>query len=219
MTAFSRRRQAGFTLIELLIASTAGLILMFVVTGIAMDAFRMAMLLHTRITLNREARILHQILTFGGVQAGINTTPAVQDYTFGLHGRRAASAAGTGWAPPTELMAKTSADVRLYRLALTPSDAAPAPAPTGSVLGPEITSFEVTCTALDEPVLGCAADASVTMFGRLRSDPTPVPNGRLREIPIRLFDPYIFANRFGSLEDSTITFWTAFTLLVDEHPS
>jgi prepilin-type N-terminal cleavage/methylation domain-containing protein len=219
MTAEHRDPQAGFTLIELLIASVAGLILLFVVAGISMDAFRMAMLLNTRVTLNQDARVLFEILAFGGVQSGVNTTPAVQNYTFGLHGRRSSGAAGTGWAPPSDLMAKTVTATRLYRLALSPTDAVPDPAPTGSLLGPEITSFDIRCTGLNNPVVGCITSATVTMFGRLRSDTALVADGRLRELAIRLFDPYIFGNKFGSLEDSTVTFWTAFALLVDEHPT
>ena len=75
----SRARQDGFTLIELLIASTAGLILLLVVTGTIMDAFRMANLLKARVALNQEARIAVELLSFGGVQTGINNAPATQD--------------------------------------------------------------------------------------------------------------------------------------------
>jgi prepilin-type N-terminal cleavage/methylation domain-containing protein len=214
----SRARQDGFTLIELLIASTAGLILLFVVTGTIMDAFRMANLLKARVALNQEARIAVELLAFGGVQTGINNAPATQDYTFGLTGRRSAGAGGTGWAPPTDLMAKASG-VRLFRLALSVTDAVPDPAPTGSLLSAPIPTFSIACSGVDDPVAGCATSTTVTMSGRLRSDPLITADGRLREVTLRLLDPYVLGNRFGSIDDATITYWTVFSLDVDEHPT
>lgn len=217
----TRRRgggQDGFTLIELLIASTAGLILLFVVTGTIMDAFRMANLLKARVALNQEARIAVELLSFGGVQTGINNAPATQDYTFGLTGRRDVGAAGTGWAAPADLMAKTSG-LRLYRLALSATDAIPNPAPAGSLLGPPIPAFAIACSGTNDPVAGCAANATVTMSGRLRGDPLITADGRLREVTLRLLDPYVLGNRFGSIDDAVITFWTVFSLDVDEHPT
>lgn len=211
--------EAGFTLIELLIASTAGLILLFVVTGTAMDAFRMASLLKARVALNQEARVAFELLSFGGVQSGINNVPAIQDYTFGLLGRRSAGAAGTGWAPPTDLMAKTGAAARLYRLALSANDGPPSPAPAGSLLGPLIPSFDIACADTNDPVTGCAASNTVTLIGRLRDDPALIANGRLREITLRFIDPYVLGNRFGAIDDAVITFWTVLSLNVDEHPT
>jgi prepilin-type N-terminal cleavage/methylation domain-containing protein len=211
--------EAGFTLIELLIASTAGLILLFVVTGTVMDAFRMANLLKARVALNQEARVAFELLTFGGVQSGINNAPATQDYTFGFLGRRSAGAAGTGWAPPTDLMAKSGAAVRLYQLALSTNDTAPSPAPAGSLLGPLIPSFDIACAGASDPVAGCAASATITMLGRLRDDPAIISDGRLREITLRLIDPYVLGNRFGAIDDAVITFWTVLPLNVDEHPT
>jgi prepilin-type N-terminal cleavage/methylation domain-containing protein len=218
MTRGREKRQDGFTLIELLMASTAGLILLFVVTGTIMDAFRMANLLKARVALNQEARIAVELLSFGGVQVGINNVTASQDYTFGLTGRRSAGAGGTGWAPPTDLMAKTSS-VRLYRLALSATDAVPDPAPAGSLLGPPIPDFTITCSGINDPVTGCATSSTVTMSGRLRGDPTITADGRLREVTLRLLDPYVLGNRFGSIDDAVITFWTVFSLDVDEHPT
>lgn len=218
MTRRGDATQAGFTLIELLIASTAGLILLFVVTGTIMDAFRMANLLKARVALNQEARIAFEILSHGGVQTGLNNVPATQDYTFGLAGRRSAGAAGTGWAPPTDLMAKNGG-TRLYRLALSASDAAPDPAPAGSLTGPLIPTFTLACSGLNDPVIGCATSATVTMSGRLRADPVITTDGRLREITLRFLDPYVLGNRFGALDDAVITYWMAFSLDVDEHPT
>ena len=218
MTRRDKAARAGFTLIELLIASTAGLILLFVVTGTIMDAFRMANLLKARVALNQEARIAFEMLSHGGVQSGLNNVPATQDYVFGLAGRRSAGAAGSGWAPPTDLMAKTGG-TRLYQLALSPSDATPDPAPTGSLTGPSIPSFTLACSGLNDPVVGCATSTTVTMAGRLRNDPAIIADGRLREITLRLLDPYILGNRFGAIDDAVITYWMAFSLDVDEHPT
>lgn len=211
--------EAGFTLIELLIASTAGLILLFLVAGTAMDAFRMANLLKARVALNQEARVAFELLSFGGVQSGINTAPATQDYTFGLLGRRSAGAAGTGWAPPADLMAKNGSAIRLYQLALAPDDSAPDPVPAGSLVGPLIPSFDVVCAGVNDPVTGCVGSATITMSGRLRGDPAITADGRLREITLRLLDPYILGNRFGAIDDAVITFWSVLSLNVDEHPT
>ena len=219
MTRNPGHGEAGFTLIELLIASTAGLILLFVVAGMAMDAFRMANLLKARVALNQEARVAFELLSFGGGQTGLNNAPATQNYTFGLLGRRSAGAAGTGWAAPADLMAKNGTGTRLYQLALSANDGAPDPAPAGSLVGPLIPSFEINCTGVSDPVAGCAASTTVTMIGRVRSDPTIIADGRLREITVRFLDPYILGNRFGALGDAIITFWTVLPLNIDEHPT
>ena len=213
------REERGFTLIELLVASTVGLLLVLIVTGILMDAFRFATLLSARVSLNQEGRVAADMLGLGGPQAGINNTPAIQDFTFGLMGRQSTGAGGTGWAPPSGLMALNGTSTPLYRLVLPPDDSAPDPSPTGSLFGPSRPTFTIDCDGADDPVGGCTSAATATLSGRLRSSPGIVSTGRVREITLRFIEPYVLSNRFGSLDDSTITFWTGVLLLVDDHPT
>jgi Tfp pilus assembly protein PilW len=211
--------QAGFTVIELLVASTLGLGLMVVVSSIFFDAVRIADGLRSQLALNRDARVMFEILAYGAVQSGFNNTPATQDYVFGLRWRRSSGASGTGWGAPSSLIETTGGGTqREYRLALSPTDAAPDGPPAGTLRSQEIPGFDVTCTGVDTPVQGCSSGSTKRMKGYLQRDPGLTSTGRLREVTLNLLDPYGISIKSATQLDISAIYWTVFTLNVDQNP-
>lgn len=224
------RRQGGFTLIELMVASMTGLILMVALGGILSDTVRTAESLTSRIAVNRHAREIFDLLSFGSYHPNIDTKSAGNggvldfDHVFGLRSRNSGSpGATTVWGYPSAFMVRdVDQTTRRYRFALPHNGPPPDGPPTEAVLAESIQDVSVTCTDLDLPLRGCWPGSTFTgVRGFLAYDPhAQLPAGPLGvgEIAFRLAD----TRRLGAVRsfrtDATEVYWTAFTALQQQAP-
>lgn len=231
MTA-RRDGQQGFTLIELMIAGTISLILMAAIGGVLSDSLRTAAALNSQVAINRHAREIFEILSFGGSNPNANATVTATirlpfTYVFGLRGRNPNG--GTDlWKMPTVTSSQSpylgrSADgaTRLYRFGLGRDGTVPLGNPVEAQLAEQIQDMTVACSGTNFPVQGCAVAASVTMQGFLRSEPTLYTSsgrGGVAAITFQLLDPRVLGSPSAFNADHTVTFWSAFTGLQEMAP-
>lgn len=231
MTA--RRRQQGFTLIELMVAGTISLILMVAIGGVLSDSLRTAAALNSQVAINRHAREIFEILSFGGSNPNANATVTATvklpfKYVFGLRGRDPRLTATDAWKMPAAASSQSpylarSSDgaTRLYRFGLGRDGSVPWGNPTDALLAEQIQEMTVTCTEANQPVQGCAVATSVTMQGFLRSEPTlsvQAARGGVTALAFQLIDPRVQGSPSAFNADHTVTFWSAFTGLQEKAP-
>lgn len=224
------RRQGGFTLIELMVASMTGLILMVALGGILSDTVRTAESLTSRIAVNRHAREIFDLLSFGsyhtnpsGATIGNSGVPEF-DYVFGLRSRYGAQPGGSAsWSYPKGFMVRdVDQTTRRYRFALPRDGELPDGPPAEAVLTESIQDVSVVCTDTNLPLEGCSAGNTFTgVRGFLAFDPKiQPPSGPVEvgEIAFRLAD----TRRLGAVRsfrtDATEVYWTAFTALQQQAP-
>jgi len=184
------KAQRGFTIIELMVAMTVGLLLMSVLGAIYLSAMRTMDTVLQRISMNRQAREMFDILAMGGARptANINntstgtvTTPASVDnhnYAFGIRGRSTHAVTRTGWSVPTHIMTLVNG-VEQYTLGLPSNGGNPETTVASADYSNPIVSSEyvgdgngitVTCADTDSPIGGCAQNQTSTLHGYLRSN-------------------------------------------------
>lgn len=225
-----RRAQQGFTLIELMVAATIGLILMAAVGGVLSDSLRTAAALNSQAAINRHAREIFEILSYGGANPNANATAILPfRQVFGLRGRNPLGTGGDLWKMPAKdaslrspfLSRDTGGATRLYRFVLTRDGAVPEGTLTDALYAEQIQDVTVPCTAADQPVQGCAVATSVTMQGFLRSEPgvtVQAQRGGVASVAVQLLDPRVQGSSRSFLTDQTITLWSAFTGLQEVAP-
>jgi len=184
--------QRGFTIIELMVAMTVGLLLMSVLGAIYFSAMRTMDTVLQRISMNRQAREMFDILAMGGARptadinntnTGLVTTPASVDnhnYAFGIRGRSTHVVNRTGWSVPTHIMTLVDG-VGQYSLGLPSNGGDPESTVAFAGYSNPIVSSEyvgvgngitVNCVDDDSPIGGCTQNQVLTLHGYLRSDIT-----------------------------------------------
>jgi len=189
------RIQDGFTIIELMVAMTVGMMLMVVLGGIYFDSVRQAESITQKLTMNREAREIFDIISMGGRRDSINShasdtnIPDKHDYIFGLRGRKYYPGAShppgdyPSWGVPDSILAINSSlpSKTLFRVGLPRNTDVPE-VDTSDPLksNSPITSSEyqsgndgisATCTDVDFPFSGCENAGDVIVIrGYVRMD-------------------------------------------------
>lgn len=196
ITDVSRIKESGFTIIELMVSMTVGLLLMSIIGGIYFSAVQSASQISSRISLNRSAREMFDIVAYGGYNGNANTTTATlttatvdeHNYIFGINGRDNGATTRSGWTVPSSLMTLNStgtATPETYFLGLSPSDEGPEIGSSGTVAAnsPIVSSetaasvgssagVSVTCSdsVPGDPIEGCSSGETRYVRGNLRGD-------------------------------------------------
>ena len=139
----------GFTLIELMIALTIGLLLMASMFGIVYQSISMSDAMLGQIQLSRQAREAFRMVYEGGVDL---TTPAADQRVPGTPGKYVDT-----------VDADITYDPAVGRLVLNEG--------SSTLSSREISSFTVTCTAVDDPIDACTGTEDRTVTGMFATEP------------------------------------------------
>ncbi len=234
MLPLRHHSQTGFTLIELMMSMTIGLILMMVLASLFIDAIGNADAMMNKAELNRQARMMFDIVALGGFRTGVNistssaVTPATDvnyKYIFGLRGRNNVEK-GDGWSIPSDLRSGVSAwGPPQDTFGLPPTDAAISSfsqtVQESDVLSSDtVPTVTVTCTGTNQPVFGCVTGQDMNVTGYLRMT-TPNTRGfsqNIQEVVFDLYNPLFYGNNHVADDEISTVYWTALTNLIDQVP-